>query len=437
MRNNDKRLPVTVISVVISGALLSLNLRMENWKMKKYNQNLLWISITALALTACGGGSSSSGDDIGEVDEHDHEFSILVAQNNTSALSLLEEGELEVLDDAAAGNGATLVLGETGAYAAVLASNTINFVHGLHDEDEEEKEEEHEEEAHVLEFELTGSDVITTGGHFAVLAAGSTTFIEYDELENDMPATEDTDALSLTETYPALMIDEEHEVVMVFDGTDAKFFEDTTEEASFACSNPSSHGQTDELVVVTCDEGALAVVIEEDDSTGEHTFTDSILTLNGTVANYVWRAQGHVIVGFEPSTSNYAIIELEDETVTVSNPFEFSTNICDMQLDSEDQDILAMTLGGTFIALDHEGIELKSIELDFSAASTCGDFIVASAAKTALVVDNTAQKGYELDLEESESGSATYHLHEDFDLTVSDIASMVIFHEKDESKHDH
>jgi hypothetical protein len=406
--------------------------------MKKYNQNLLWISITTLALTACGGDSSSS-DNTSAADEHDHEFSILVTQNNTSTLSLLEEGELEALDDAAAGNGATLVLGETGAYAAVLANNTINFVHGLHDEDEEEEniEEEHEEEAHVLDFDLTGSQVITTGGHFAVLAAGSTTFIEYDELKNDIPAPEDTSNLSVTETYPALMIDEEHGVVMVFDGTNAKVFEDTTEEASFSCANPSSHGQTDELVVVTCDEGALAVVIEEDESTEEHTFTDSILALDGTVANYVWRAQGHVIVGFEPSTSDYAIIELEDETVTVSNPFVFATSICDMQLDSEEQDILAMTLGGTFIALDHEGSELKSIELDFSAASTCDDFIIASAAKTALVVDNTAQKGYELDMEESESGFANYHLHEDFDLAVSDIASMVIFHEKDVSKHEH
>jgi hypothetical protein len=428
------------------GALLYLNLRIENWKMKKYNQNLLWISITTLALTACGGGGSNSNDNISEKDEHDHEFSILVAQNNTSTLSLLEEGELEALDDAAAGNGATLVLGETGAYAAVLANNTINFVHGLHDEDEEEEniEEEHEEEAHVLDFDLTGSQVITTGGHFAVLAAGTTTFIEYDELENDMPATEDTSNLSVNETYPALMIDEEHEVVMVFDDADAKVFEDTTEKENFTCTNPSSHGQTDELVVVTCDEGALAVVIEEDESTEEHTFIDSMLTLDGTVANYVWRAQGHVIVGFEPGTSNYAIVELDDdagEPVVVkgsdASAFAFETSICDMQLDSEEQDILAMTLGGTFIALDHEGIELKSIELDFSAASTCSDFIMASAAKTVLVVDNKAQKGYEIDMEESESGSATYHLHEDFNLTVSDIASMVVFHEKDVSKHEH
>ncbi|MGK0405495.1 MAG: hypothetical protein ACJAR6_000869, partial [Oleispira sp.] len=245
---------------------------------------------------------------------------------------------------------------------------------------------------------------------------------------------------------PALMIDEEHEVVMVFAGGNAAFYEDGAAivDASFACATPTSHGQTDELVVVTCDEGALAVVIEEDESTEEHTFIDSMLTLDGTVANYVWRAQGHVIVGFEPGTSNYAIVELDDdagEPVVVkgsdASAFAFETSICDMQLDSEEQDILAMTLGGTFIALDHEGIELKSIELDFSAASTCSDFIMASAAKTVLVVDNKAQKGYEIDMEESESGSATYHLHEDFNLTVSDIASMVVFHEKDVSKHEH
>jgi len=410
--------------------------------MKKYNQNLLWISITALALTACGGSSSSSSDDNSEAGEHDHEFSILASQSDTSTLSLLEEGELEALEDAAAGNGATLVLGETGAYAAVLANSTVNFVHGLHDEEEEEEESEeeheHEEEAHVLEFSATGTQVITTGGHFAILDAGTTTFIEYDELENDTPATEDTSALSLTETYPALMIDEEHELVMVFDGTDAKLYEDTTEEDSFACANPSSHGQIDGLVVVTCDAGALAVVIEEDVNTAEHTFTSSTLTLAGdNDENYVWRAEGDVIVGFDAGTKDYAIIELDAATVTVSNPFVFAENICDMQLESHEQDILAMTLGGTFVALDHEGTELKSIALDFSTASTCDDFIMAAADKTAIVVDNSAQKGYELDVDESESESATYHLHEDFDLDVSDIASMVVFHEKDESEHEH
>ena len=62
---------------------------------------------------------------------------------------------------------------------------------------------------------------------------------------------------------------------------------------------------------------------------------------------------------------------------------------------------------------------------------------MAAADKTAILVDNSAQKGYELDVDESGSESATYHLHEDFDLDVSDIASMVVFHEKDESEHEH
>jgi hypothetical protein len=236
------------------------------------------------------------------------------------------------------------------------------------------------------------------------------------------------------------MIDEEHGLVMTFDGTDAKIYENIANEESFACVNPSSHGQIDGLVVVTCDAGALAVVIEEDENT-EHTFTSSILTLAGNGANYVWRAEGDVIVGFEPGTSNYAIIELDDSGETSSavpsNPFVFAENICDMQLESHEQDILAMTLGGTFVALDHEGTELKSIALDFSTASTCDDFIMAAADKTAIVVDNSAQKGYELDVDESESESATYHLHEDFNLDVSDIASMIVFHEKEESGHEH
>lgn len=281
--------------------------------MKTFNKNLLWVSITAMALTGCGGssgGGSSDGDD------HEHESSILVSQTDTSTLSLLEDGELESLEDAAAGNGATLVLGETGAYAAVLSGTTVNFVHGLHEEEDHEEEEEeihdeeeheHEEEAHLLDHSETGSQVITTSGHFAILNAGSTTFIEYDELENDTPDTEDTSALSVTETYPALMIDEDHDLVMAFDGTNAKIYEDTTQEDSFACANPSSHGQTDELVVVTCDEGARAIVIGEDKS-HEHTFEDSLLTLDGTASNYEWRAQGHVIVGFESGTSNYAIV---------------------------------------------------------------------------------------------------------------------------------
>lgn len=421
--------------------------------MKPFNKNLLWISITALALTGCGGSSSSSSDD--EVtEEHEHESSILISQTSTDTLSLLEDGELEALEGATAGNGATLVLGESGAYAAALNSSEsiVNFIHGLHDEEEEEGEAEHdhEEEAHVLDFSLTGDKVITTDGHFAILneTTGITTFIEYDELENDTPATEVVD-LGVTETYPALMIDEDHEVVMVFDGINAKIYEGLTEEASFACANPISHGQTDELVVVSCDEGALAVVIEEGES-DEHTFTNPTLDLDGNEEGYIWRAQGHVIVGFEPDTSHYAIVELNDDNGEIvlvqgsdTSAQAIERTICDIQFDSEEQDIFVLGAGDDtnegdkLVVLGHEGELLKEETLNTLNNTDCGDLVMASASDNALVINNSVQKAYDIDAHEGDN----YHVHSTYDLSIlgeSDIASVVIFHEKDEdADHDH
>jgi len=411
--------------------------------MNTFKQNLLWVSLTAVALTGCG---SSSDDHDDNHDEHDHESSILVSQNGTTTLSLLEEGELEALDDAAAGNGASLVLSETGAYAAVLAGSTVNFVHGLHEEEHEEEghEEEEHEEAHVLDFSLTGSQVISTNGHFAVLNAGTTSFVPFDGLETATEAEEDTSGLSLAETYPALMIDEDHNLVMAFDGTEALIYEGVTEKANVACANPSSHAQGHEVVVVSCDEGAVAWVIEEGES--GHTFEVETYTdteLDGTASNYVWRAQGEVIVGFEPNTSNYAVVELNEtsgelELVKSSDTgvFEFSDAICDIQLDSQATDILAISAGGEFVALNHEAEELQSITLDESAETTCGDFVLASAAKAAVVVDNAAQMVFEIDVDDVESNPNGYHVHGREALTVNDIESMVIFHEVETEGHE-
>ncbi|GAA6134737.1 hypothetical protein NBRC116188_15260 [Oceaniserpentilla sp. 4NH20-0058] len=416
--------------------------------MKVFNQNLLWVSIATLALTGCG-SSDDSNNEIDDEHEHDHEISILVSQANTSTLSLLEEGELEALDDAAADNSATLVLSQTGAYSAVLASDTVNFVHGLHEDEEEGEHEEegheegeHEEEAHVIDFSLTASQVITTNGHFSMLDSGSSVFVAYDDLETITDASEGTSDLSVVETYPALILDEEHDLKLLFDGVDALLYEGTTEETNFTCANPSGHGQTGELVVVACEAGSVALVIEESET--EHTFTDSVLTLDGTGANYQWRAKGGVIVGYEPSTSNYAIVELDETTgdiqlVTGSQDVthDFSQNICDLQLDSESQDVLALSENGHFAVLNHEGEALKNIVLDESSATECGDLIMAVAAKTAIVVDNSVQQGYEIDVDDVESNPSGYHVHERFDLTVNDVHNMVIFHEIEEGEHEH
>ena len=411
--------------------------------MKTFNKNLLWVSIAALALTGCGSSDNNSSD---TTDEHEHDSSVLVSQSNTSTLSLFEEGELEALDDAAAGNATKLILSETGAYAAVLSTSTVNFVHGLHEE-EEESGDAHEEEAHVLAYSLSGTDisVVPTSGHFAVLVDGDTTFIEYDELANETPATESTSGLSVNEVYPALILDEVHDLKLVFDDTNAKVFEGTTEELSFACANPTSHAQTSELIIISCTEGAVTLLVEEGET--EHELTPGNLSdLDGGDSSYIWRAQGHVIVGFEPSTKNYAIVELDESGATPSivvvkssdtGTYAFTQNICNLVLDTDAQDILAISAAGSFVVLNHEAEMLKSITLDESAASSCDDFVMAGAAKMALVIDNKAQKGYEIDVDEPSTNANGYHVHERFDLSVSDVASMVIFHEVGEEAGDH
>lgn len=424
--------------------------------MTPFNKDLLWVSIATLALTGCGSSSNSSSDS-GDDHDHEHESSILVSQTGTTALSLLEDGELEAVGDAVGNSPVndpiTLVLSETGAYAAVLnvSSTMVSFVHGLHEEEgHDEEEHEHEEEAHVLEFDLPGSKVITTNGHFAVLNSDSTTFVEYDELETITVAP---DAINVgTETYPALMIEEghgdDHEVLMVFAGGTAAIYEDGEAVVgdSFTCTNPTSHGQTHELVVVSCDEGALTVVIEEDDVTGEHTFTEKNITLDGTEANYTWQAQGHVIVGFAPETTDYAIVELDESGSSPevveggdTGSIELSRNICDIKLDSEEQDVLVLVAGDEtnagdkLVVLSHKGEALVNVTLNSSTNTDCDNLVMASASKNVLVVDNSAKKAYDIDAHDS----GDYHVHDTYELDVSGIASAVIFHEKDEDADHH
>lgn len=120
-----------------------------------------------------------------------------------------------------------------------------------------------------------------------------------------------------------------------------------------------------------------------------------------------------------------------------SNAFVFEQNICDLVLDSYASDILTVGTNGTFIALDHDGELLKNITLDESIESDCIDLKITAGAKTALVVDNNAQKGFLLDVHEPETNPSAYHIHGRFDLSVTDVADMIIFHEKDGSGHSH
>jgi hypothetical protein len=194
--------------------------------------------------------------------------------------------------------------------------------------------------------------------------------------------------------------------------------------------------------------GVVTVVIEEvvsvEDESVSHTFAGSTLTLDGTEANYVWQAQGHVIVGFEPGTLNYAIVELDGTSPEVLQGSDASAQaiertICDIKLDSEEQDVFVLGAGDTtnagdkLVVLSHEGEVQKNVTLNGLSDTACDDLVMASASNSAVVVNNSAMKAYDIDAEEGDS----YHVHSTYELDVSDVSNVVIFHEKNEDEAAH
>ncbi len=373
-------------------------------------------------ISACG----SSDDTAAPADEHEeHGHKILVSQTNSDSLSLVHEGELEAQDGNVAGNGATILLSGNGEFAATVSAGIVNFVHGG------EHEEEEHEEAEILSYSLSGNQVINTMGHFSVLDAGTTTLVEYEQLEATTPAVETIDVVG--QTFPALVLEEAEEVILVFANNTVTVYEaDVASNDTQPCTNPTSAAQNAEYAVFSCDEGNFAVALEE--GVEDHTIEFTDLSIAGS---YAWLAQGEVVVGLNQTdkkqirvVEHNASEELEVGTITTTH------NTCALALESVDGDILLLNDNNQFQALNHEGTVLNTITLDDETIqATCSDLVLATAAKTALVVNNAAPKLYVIDME---AGATAYHIHERQILTVSDVQSMVIFHDKEDVQaHDH
>ena len=379
-------------------------------------------------ISACGSSDNNSS---GEGHE-EHGLKILVSQQNSDGLSLLEEGELEALAGNLAGNGASLLLADNGEFAAALSTNQVNFIHGAEHEEEAavEATEEHEE-AELLAFSLAGTQVINSAGHFSILDAGSTSFVAYDQLEQATPEVE-TLNLGVTETFPALILEEAEEVFLVFADNTATVYEaGSATQDTQACSNPTSAIQNEEYAVFTCTQGSYAVALEE--GAQEHTIEFTDLGISG---DYLWVNQGHVVVGLnQGNTQQLQVVEHNQAEVLLASAINLADGVCALALDSQDGDILVVNDNGQMLALDHEGETLTTISLDESNSPACSHVKLSSAAKTALVLDNDAQKLYAIDVD-VEGGS--YHIHERNNVAVQDVQSMVIFHDKEDAQaHDH
>lgn len=380
-------------------------------------------------LSACGGSDSDGHDND---DDHDHEHAhgtLIVSQSGSNSLSIFDEGDLEPFEDTLSFTSATFVRADNGEFAAIKGGSEIQFVG----------------EDGISEHSVMGSEVIATNGHFSILNAGSSTLVEVESLEEEALESESTIDLGLTEVYPAVVLDETEEVLLVFVSGEAQIYEaeqDTTE--SFDCTNPSSVAQVHHSAIVTCDEGVTLVMFEEDDA--GITYEISALDFNESNSNYVWLSTGHVFAGYAPGTTNYALVHIEEDHSTEiifsadssasSLAYGLPAEICAAGIEPEDGDFLFLLSGGTFVALDSEAELINTIVLtDNSTSTTCSDYTMSVTAKSAFILDNDAMIFYEVDVD---ADSSVYHVHEDIDTVFSDIVdSVVLSHEEGEDGHGH
>jgi hypothetical protein len=396
------------------------------------------ILLSTLILAACG-----SDDDHSHGDAHDeHEHSLMISQQNTTALSFLEEGTAENLDDAAAANGARLILSNTGEQAAIETAGQVQFV-AAHHEEEEEAEEEHTDEEHELPelstYSVSGNGIetINTNGHFSVLADGSTHFVPYETVSSP-------EVLDLgIEVYPALLLEETatEMVVLTFIGTSmvaTEIGETNSTLNSENCTVVNSVAQNAEFAVVSCDDANFVVTLDE--SGVDHAVDIEPLMDTGLDQAIQWKTAAGVFVGLGADNQFYVleenetteVLELEGSFAATETVNETTVELCAWGIDSLEAEIFALTATELTI-FDHDATS-HSITLDETQGATCGDLRMATASQAVFVLDNNGAVLYEIDKEE---GASQYHIHGRETLSVTDIESAVIFHEVGTDSHSH
>lgn len=419
----------------------------------------LGVVSSALLLTACGGDSSSSSASSTE-DEHNHESNarLLIAETNDTALTIFDQADeqFEALGNAAA-LGASLVRSDDGLSAAVVTSSGVQFVFsGLHEEDGEEEDGEHTEShaAEILDsLTLTASDVTVsmTHNHFAVLNAGDTLLYPAGSLEEATAAEDTLTFTDVTQTYPAAILDEEHEMFLVFaNGTATVYEAGEATEHTIACANPSAVALAHELTLAQCGTELVGVVMEEveEDSTAasgaldneeEHSIEIMNIALDGmSVAGLVSNGEVALIndTGAQSSTVSWND-DTESVDVTAVTLEGDADLICAIQIATADATAGILTNDNQLHFLNVSDDTVSRISLDDSDSDACADWNLTSGAQSFAALDNDAGLMYYVD---SHDGSS-YHIHERFDVpegtSVSSAAWLHSVEAEDDHDHDH
>ena len=400
-------------------------------------KHLLAVSVTA-TLAACGGGSDSD-DTTSEEHEHEHNGRLLFSLTDDTSLRIFdqEDDSFSMLANDAAGVNAVLTLADNGLSAAVLASGTLNIVNsGLHSEEEEATLDEHEHEAaSMLSLSLPQVDrVVATQGHFSVLTLNSSKLLPTDDIEADGLDFEDTTGPA-SQTYPALMLDEEHGMLLFFAADKASVWEDGTAEGTeFSCTAPSASAQSDEFSMVLCNEGLSYLQVEEENAV--HTLTSGTVTLSAAATALT--TNGHDFVAWN-STSVW-VIEEDDNGVPQAELLTLesgSADICSAAFATEDSETLAVLSSDGYlnlISLEDDSISPVALDQTVTTGLTCDSLRLANGPEGFLVADKNAALLYLID-----SHGGPYHVHSRFpDNQLSSAGAMVLMHAIDAGHtHDH
>jgi hypothetical protein len=395
----------------------------------------------ATLLTACGGGSSQSTSDTSE--EHEHTGRLLFSLSDSDTLMVFdqEENEFETLADSAAGNAASLLLADNGLSAAVLSNGIVNFVYsGLHSEEEEEAlveaEGEHDhEEAELLTLSLDSVSAMTsTQGHFSLLQNGSTVLLPAEDLEDTELDFENTTGPA-SQTYPGLVLDEEHELMLFFAAAKAQVYEAGAATGDeFSCSNPAASVQGTEFALVQCDEGVLTVKVEETET--DHEIDSATLSALSSATQV--RSNGHDFAAFD--AASLWLIQEDDNEVLQAESVNLTgvSGICDAAFATEDEETLAvLNSAGYLHIIDAESGAESLIALDETVTTnlSCDDLALANGPEGFMVADKNDGILYIIDAHDG----SPYHVHSRYqDDTLTTLADAVFMHAIDaEHTHEH
>ncbi len=412
-------------------------------------------ALLALTLSACGGDSSSDND---HNHNHEHNGRLLFSLTDTTSLQMFDqaEAEFESLQGDASGNAATLVLADNGLSAVVLANNIAQVVYsGLHAEEDEadtthpaantatntaaSEEHAHDEHEHAELLTLSLSNVervITTQGHFSLLANGATQLLPTGDVE---AAGLDFERITgpAAQSFPALVLDEAHEMFLFFAADKAQVYEGGVVTADeFACSNPQAAVQAGAVNVVLCDEGLQYLLVEEDN--GVHSLHSGTVSFTSATSITALTSNGHDVVAYNGSNAFLLYEDTSHNLNAEALPLTLGagSTICQAAFASKDNETLALVSDDAFLNL----LDLKDsstnnrIALDETVSNglSCTQLALAFAPEGFLVADKQAALLYLID-----SHGGPYHVHSRYpNSQLSNLSQMVLMHSID-AAHDH